>query len=54
MKHSQKNPHLTVYTPICPNGADNQYFSQKAVDLLTGIASVVGFAAAMVFLVTLA
>lgn len=54
MKRTQKNPHLTVYTPLCPNGADEHYFSQKAVDLLTGIVSVAGFAAAVVFLVTLA
>lgn len=54
MKRTKKDFHLTVYTPLCPNGAGHRYFSEKALDLLTGIASVVGFITAMGVLLILA
>ncbi len=57
MKHSKKHPHLTVYRPqqpICPNAADHNYFAAKALNVITAIVSGLGFASAMLFLVTLA
>ncbi|MDO5400359.1 MAG: hypothetical protein Q4F17_05170 [Eubacteriales bacterium] len=50
MKRTHRNSHLRIYTPACPNGADQQYFAGKALDLLTGLASVVGFITAVAFL----
>lgn len=56
MKHSRKYRHLKVYRPqpIYPNAADNRYFAQKALDVMTAIVSGIGFTTAMIFLVTLA
>lgn len=50
-----KYPHLKLVTqqPIYPNAADSQYYRQKALDIVTGIISGMGFVSAMVFLVTL-
>ncbi|MBR2421007.1 MAG: hypothetical protein IKB09_01480 [Oscillospiraceae bacterium] len=58
MKHTtNKYPHLKVVNtayPVCPNAADQNYFTQKALDVMTGIVSCMGFVTAMVFLVTMA
>lgn len=54
MKRTKKYPHLKIYKPNCPNGADPQYFADKAADLLLSIAAVIGFTTAMVFLASLA
>lgn len=56
MKKSNKYPHLKVvqYQPPYPNAADPQYYSQKALDIVTAIISGMGLASAMIFLVTLA
>lgn len=40
--------------PAYPNAADNSYFAQKALDILTAIVSGMGVMFAMVFLLTLA
>lgn len=57
MKHlNQKYPHLRVIDPkqpIYPNAADNRYFAQKALDVMTALVSGVGFVTAMLFLVTM-
>lgn len=39
--------------PICPNGADNQFFADRALNILTGIVSCVGFFSALAFLLTM-
>lgn len=47
---------LVIYRrsqPVTPNAADNRYFSKKAVDILTAVISMLGFASAMLFLLTL-
>lgn len=57
MKHSKKRTDLYLYnsrTPVCPNAADDQYFANLALNLLTGAASLAGFICAMVVLVMLA
>ena len=57
MKRSRRNRHLKVYTPrqpIYPNAADNRYFAQKALDIMTALVSCIGFTSAMLFLATLA
>jgi len=51
-----KRSHLTIYrpnAPICPNGADNQFFAQRALNILTGVVSGIGFFSALAFLLTL-
>ncbi|MBQ8834664.1 MAG: hypothetical protein IJ001_07055 [Oscillospiraceae bacterium] len=57
-KTNQKYRHLTVHyyqpKPIYPNAADPSYFTEKALDILTAIVSGLGFATAMLFLITLA
>lgn len=56
MKHTRNHSHLSLYKPqqpICPNAADNHYFAQKALDVMTAIVSCAGFTTAMLFLVTL-
>ena len=56
MKQNQKYPHLRVVNsrqPMYPNAADHNYFSRKAVDVMTGIASGFGLFSAMIFLVTM-
>lgn len=58
MKHTKNHRNLTVHTyckePIYPNAADNRYFADKALNILTAIVSGMGFATAMAFLVTMA
>lgn len=57
MKKTKKYPHLSIYQsnqPAYPNAADNRYFANKALNVLTAIVSGMGFASAMVFLVTMA
>lgn len=39
--------------PLYPNAADHNYFAEKALNILTAIVSGMGFASAMLFLVTL-
>ncbi len=57
-KHKrQAHPHLKVVQtrqPVYPNAADPNYFAQKALDVVTGIVSCMGFVSAMVFLATMA
>jgi len=55
-KHNRRR-NLTVYKPsqpAYPNAADNRYFAEKALDVITAIVSGMGFISAMVFLVTMA
>lgn len=57
MKKHRKYRHLRVVTtkqPMYPNAADHNYFARKALDVMTAIVSGMGFATAMVFLVTMA
>ena len=57
MKTRKRYPHLSVYKPsqpIYPNAADNRYFAEKALNVITAIVSGSGFVSAMLFLVTLA
>lgn len=57
MKKTCNHPNLHLYStkiPVTPNAADDCYFADKALDLLTGIASFAGFVCAMVFLIMLA
>lgn len=56
MKRKKKYAHLRIVNtqqPMYPNAADNNYFAQKALDVITGIVSCMGFVTAMVFLVTM-
>ena len=56
MKTRKTNPYLSVYSPSqpkYPNAADNRYFAEKALNIITAIISGIGFASAMLFLVTL-
>lgn len=50
MKHRHKHTHLRIVAPRYPNAADNRYFAHKALDILTGAVSVMGFISAMFFL----
>lgn len=57
MKKTKRNPNLTVYharRPMYPNAADANYFTHKALNILTAIVSGMGMITAMVVLVTLA
>lgn len=56
MKHTNSRRNLTVYKPrrpTYPNAADNRYFAEKALDILTAVVSGMGLVTAMLFLVTL-
>ncbi|MBQ7001153.1 MAG: hypothetical protein IJN67_08940 [Oscillospiraceae bacterium] len=57
MKHTKKQyKHLRIVEtkqPIYPNAADQNYFAQKALDVMTGLVSCMGFVSAMLFLITL-
>lgn len=53
MKYRNKYPHLSVYTPPCPNAADENYFAHKVLDILTGLVSIAGFVCAMGVLVVI-
>ena len=54
----QKNHrHLTVVNPsqpAYPNAADRNYIAQRALNVVTALVSGIGFASAMLFLVTMA
>lgn len=57
MKRTRNHRHLKIYKsvqPAYPNAADNSYFARKALDVMTAIVSGLGFASAMLFLVTMA
>ncbi len=57
MKKTNYNPHLRIYRstqPQYPNAADNNYFAARALNVMTAIVSGMGFASAMLFLVTMA
>lgn len=57
MKTKKRNQNLTIYRanqPVYPNAADNRYFANKALNVMTAIVSGMGFVSAMAFLVTLA
>lgn len=51
MKHRKQK--LTLYTPPCPNAADDAWFARRALDILTGLISIAGFVTAMGVLVVL-
>lgn len=54
---TKKSHHLSVYKPsqpAYPNAADNRYFADKALNMVTAIVSGMGFISAMAFLVTMA
>lgn len=57
-KTNCKYPHLTVHryepAPAYPNTPCPSYFTDRALDILTGIVSFMGLVTATVFLVTLA
>lgn len=56
MKKKASHSHLSIYKPqepICPNAASNQYFAQKALDIITALVSGFGFTCAMLFLFTM-
>ena len=56
-KNRKKYPNLSVYKPTqpaYPNAADSNYFTTKALNVVTAIVSGMGFASAMLFLVTMA
>lgn len=50
MKQKHRRTHLKVVQPRYPNAADNRYFAKKALDMLTGFISIMGFVFAMLFL----
>lgn len=55
MKHT-KTSHLTVYqsrSPRYPGAADDRYFAEKALNILTAVVSGMGLITAMLFLVTI-
>lgn len=53
-KKNHRNLRIVKQQPIYPNAADHRYFAQKALDVMTGIVSCMGFVTAMVFLATMA
>ena len=56
MKIKNTYSHLHIVEPKeprYPNAADHNYFTRKALDVLTGIASGFGLFSAMIFLVTM-
>ena len=56
MKHTNQTSHLTVYrsrAPRYPGAANDQYFAEKALNILTALVSGMGLITAMLFLVTL-
>ena len=56
MKHTNQTSHLTVYRPRAPRypgAANDQYFAEKALNILTALVSGMGLVTAMLFLVTL-
>lgn len=56
MKHTANSSTLTVCksrAPLYPGAADDRYFADKALDILTAIVSGMGLITAMLFLLTL-
>lgn len=56
MKHTNHSSLLTIpqsRAPRYPGAANDQYFSEKALNILTAIVSGMGMVSAMLFLVTL-
>ena len=56
MKSRTKYPHLKLVEPKAPrypSAADHNYFTRKALDVMTAIASGFGLFSAMIFLVTM-
>ena len=56
MKNNSTYKHLYLVQtkePRYPNAADHTYFTRKALDVLTGLASGLGLFSAMIFLVTM-
>ncbi len=56
MKKNHRKRSATVSThrqPAYPNAADDRYFTNKALDVLTAIVSCMGLLSAMLFLITL-
>ena len=53
MKHTTSKHHVSRYDiqPIYPNAADTNYFTAKALEILTAVVSGLGCMAGMVFLV---
>ena len=55
----RRNTNLTIYrsqehhAAPYPNAADDRYFAEKALDILTALVSGAGFVCAMVFLVVI-
>ena len=57
MKQKKNHRHLTVVKPsqpVYPNAADHNYLAQRALNVVTALVSGIGFASAMLFLVTMA
>lgn len=56
MKHMNHSSVLAIrqdQTPRYPGAANDQYFSEKALNILTAVVSGMGLVSAMLFLVTL-
>ena len=56
MKHTNHSSAFTIHqsrAPRYPGAANDQYFSEKALNILTAIISGMGMVSAMLFLVTL-
>lgn len=56
MKNRRQYTHLRIVAPKeprYPNAADQNYFSRKALDVMTAVASGFGLFSAMIFLVTM-
>ena len=45
--------HSTTRQPMYPNAADERYFTQKALEILTAVISGTGVITLMLFLVTI-
>lgn len=56
MKHNANHSAAGRYTPqpAYPNAADTNYFTAKALEILTAVASGLGCVAGMIFLVMMA
>ena len=56
MKHTAINHKVSRYSsqPIYPNAADTNYFTAKALEILTALVSGLGCVAGMVFLIIMA
>lgn len=56
MKNTKTYAHLRIVEPKSsryPNAADHNYFSRKALDVMTAMVSGLGLFSAMIFLVTM-